>query len=305
MLKDQFKYLLVLLTGLLWVQGLQAQRTLEILSISGQYSHNSQYGGAGNPVIINGLINVKIPVVFQQGKTIWYNNISYLYAEVRNTPTPDPTAEPFRPLQGFIVQTGLVRQLDERHALQLLLAPRLMAGGNWSNADFQPGVIALFEKRHNPSLLMRYGVLYNQDLFGPMIIPLVYLYFQKGDSPWSIEGLLPINSKISYHFNPNISAGIKHFGLITSYPLEEGGYVERSSVDLSLFSQFRIHKGFHLELNAGYALSRDFAQYADDDQLDARISVLKLGQERQRLNPEYGDGFYAGLKLLYLVEIDD
>lgn len=286
----------------------KAQRSLEVLSISGQYSpQNEIENSAGNTNVFNGMVSAKIPVVFKNKKTIWYNNFTYLYSQLSTSMAPDQPDVLSMNLQGMILQTGLVQKLDKKHAVQILLAPRLMNGGSWQNADFQPGVIALFEKRFNNALLMRYGALYNQDLFGPMLIPLVYLYYQKDNSPWSFEGLLPIKSKIRYRVNPDLSVGFKHLGLVTSYPLPDNqpkSYLERKSIDLSLFTQYRLYKNIHLELNGGYALNRDYAQYASEDQLDMRIAIAEIGEERSQLNPTFRDGLFFGMRFVYQVLID-
>lgn len=308
MIPNKIKILMA--TGMLVMAQMSiGQRSLEILSVSGQFSPNNPVkDGPGSVDVVNGIVNLKIPVVFKNKKSIWYNDVTYLYSRLSCKGALDQQDALSLNPQGVILQTGLVQKLDEDHALQILLAPRIMSTGNWTQIQVQPGLIALFEKRYSSSLLMRYGALYNQDLFGPMLIPLVYLYYQKPGSPWSFEGLLPIKSKISYRFNQKFTAGFKHLGLVTSYPMGgdgQGSYLERKSIDLSLFGQYRIYKGFHVEFNAGYALNREYARYATDDQLDMRVAVAEFGEERTQLNPSFADGFFAGMRLIYLVDLED
>jgi hypothetical protein len=124
---------------------------------------------------------------------------------------------------------------------------------------------------------------------------------------WSLTGLFPIYGKLNYHASERFTAGVSHFGLITSFDLGEapGTYMERTSIDLSLFGQYKIAKNVYLEGRIGYALDRNYEQYPDEEKIDLRISILRIGDERNApLNATFADGLIANLRLSYSLPIE-
>ncbi len=101
----------------------------------------------------------------------------------------------------------------------------------------------MYEKTYHQGLKIGYGVLYNQEVSGPNITPLLNLDWKISER-WSVSGLLPISSKVKYKVNERLSLGIHHFGLLTTYQLGEeayqNDYIERRSIDLGLFVRYNI-----------------------------------------------------------------
>ena len=67
-----------------------------------------------------------------------------------------------------------MKRFENGTGFQLLLAPRFMTDFEDVNSkNWQFGGIALYEKRYHDKLLLRFGLLYNQEQFGPILTPLV------------------------------------------------------------------------------------------------------------------------------------
>ncbi len=305
-------WLSVLLTFILLCifQKSNAQQSIDIVTVSGQFSPQAPYIEVpGKASETTGLVNLKLPVVFKNKKTIWYTDLTYNYSSV--SPSVNFSDSIYSPIQlhGFILQTGWVQKLDDTRAIQLLFAPRLMSDfNNMDSRSFQLGAIGLFEKKFSDRLLMRFGAMYNQDLFSSMLVPLIYLDWQVGNSKWNISGLVPIYAKIGYRFNDRFTAGVAQFGLVTSYALGgegySGDYMERKSIDLTAFGRYRLAGNLHLEARVGYALARDYAQFAGDDKMDFRITVISIGDDRIRKNERFEDGLIANLRLVYNLPLE-
>jgi len=187
--------------------------------------------------------------------------------------------------------------------------PRFMTDfENVNGKNWQFGAIGLYEKRYHEKLMMRFGLLYNQELFGPILTPLVHIDWQFAPK-WSIVGMLPIYAKINYHASENLTMGFSHFGLTTTYRLGniayENDYIERSSIDLTLFLRQRIVGNIHIEGRFGYALSRKYEQYAEDQKLDLRIIIFNFGDNRIVKNTGFNDGLIANIRVVYNLPLTD
>jgi hypothetical protein len=300
--------LVVLLT--LITATLSAQSFIDILTIGGVVGVPSSYQEPlnGKATESNLLVNIKLPIKFNE-KTIWYNDFTYSGFNVTNDIDVRPT-EYLAALRmhGIILQTGIVQKINERNGFQLLAVPRYMSDFKGSDSkSWQLGAIALFEHRNHERLLTRYGVLYNQELFGPLLVPLFYLDWQLNDK-WSITGLVPINLKVSYKVNESLTAGFSHFGFITTYRLGQEefktDYIERNSIDEALFARWNTSGNIFLEVRVGYSLSRVYEQYSADDKMDLRLSIARFGDERTPSNVNFDNGMIASVRLVYSLPLN-
>ena len=278
-----------------------AQNSIDLFTIATQYGFPSDYeaplDGQGQETVYN--LNAKLPIPMGEND-VWYNNLSYYNFRVNSDgEIPEAMASPLN-LHAIILQTGLYHKFSEDKGFMLLLMPRLMSDFD-GGSSVQPGAIALYEKRFHDRLLMRFGVSYNQELFGPFFVPLVFLNWQFGDD-WSIEGLLPIYMKVKKQINENFSVGFHEFALVMTFPLNEennNDYIERNAIELSLFARHRVAGNVHAEVRAGYSLSRDYGQYADGQMVDWGIPTVRVNDERPLLNVPFNDGPFVSARLVY------
>jgi len=287
-----------------------AQESIDIITISGRYGFPRPYKSiySGNATESGLLINIKAPIPLNKTKTsLWYNNLTYTQASIRNDATlPADIASPIS-VYGFILQTGFMKRFANGTGFQLLFAPRFMTDFNDVNGkNWQFGGIALYEKRYSDKLLLRFGFLYNQELFGPILTPLLDIDWRLSDR-WSIIGLLPIYVKVNYHANENLTMGFSHFGLTTTYrlgnPAYVNDYIERSSIDLAIFLRQRISGNIHIEGRLGHTLNRKYAQYTEDQKLDLRLVIINFGDDRVQKNVNFKDGLIANIRLIYNLPI--
>lgn len=283
-----------------------AQESIDLITISGRYGipspYTSTYTGKATETGI--LINLRVPIPLNESKTsLWYNNLTYTQATINNDEImPADIANPIS-IHGFILQTGFMKRFDNGTGFQILFAPRFMTDFEDANGkNWQFGGIALYEKRYNDKLLFRFGLLYNQELFGPILTPLIDMDWRISDK-WSIVGLVPIYLKVNYHASDNMIVGISHFGLTTTYrlgnPAYVNDYIERTSIDLSLFLRQRIAGNIHIEGRLGHTLNRKYAQYTEDQKLDLRLIIFNFGDDRVQKNTNFQNGIIANIRLIY------
>lgn len=286
-----------------------SQSSLDLLTVSGRYGFSQQAGEpiAGNNSEIGSLINVKIPIVLSN-KLVWYSSVTYVSSYVKtDAELGVGIANPID-VAGIILQTGLVQTLNEKQKIQLFFAPRFMSDfENITKDNWQFGAVVLFENKYNKNLMLRFGALYNAEPFGPSLTPLLHVDW-KISSKWSILGMLPIYAKVNYKVNKNFTTGFSHFALITSYRLGnlayENDYIERSSIDLTLFARQRMFGNVFIEGRLGYAVGRSYAQYGQDQKVDFRLMIINFGDNRTAKNVMMKGGPIANLRLVYNLPLD-
>ncbi len=286
-----------------------SQQSIDLLTLSGRFGLPSTYEGnvKGRAVETGGLVNLRIPIVLDSSN-IWYSKLTYLNNSVVSSRTfNDTVANPII-VHGFILQTGWVKKLSKQRSVQLMFVPRLM--GDMKNVNvknLQFGAVALYEKRFNKKLKLKFGAMYNQEISGAFAIPLVDVDWQISGK-WSLSGLVPIFSKIKYTFSEKTSSGLGHFALITSYRLGDENYrneyIERTSIDAFAFVRQRIKGNIHIEGRVGYALGRIYDQYAEGETVDFRFSLFTWGNNRVIKNHSFEDGAFVNLRLIYNLPIN-
>jgi len=210
-------------------------------------------------------------------------------------------------IHGIVLRTGLVQKLAGDREIQILFVPRLMSDfKNINGNHFQFGGIVLYKKKFSDKLTMAFGAMYNQEFFGPYMVPLTDMDWLISDR-WSISGLLPIYSKIKYKINDRFNAGIFYSGLMTTYRLGnldyEDDYIERTSIDLTMFARYRIGGNLYVEGRFGHTLRRSYAQYEADQKVDFSMPLIGSRDDRVQKNVNFRDGLIAELRLVYSIPV--
>lgn len=287
-----------------------AQSSIDLFTLAGTYGVPSKYEKplTGKATEIGTLLNLKVPIVLSD-KTTWYNDFTHtLYSIKRNHNEQPEGMLTEMSLQAFIFQTGIVQKINDSNGFQLLLVPRYTTDFNGHNRkNWQLGAIGLYEHRFNPKLLMRFGALYNGELFGPLLVPLIYADWHISER-WSINGMFPISLKAGYKFNERLSGGYSHFGFITTYSINQpefnSDYIERNSIDETLFLRWKMIGNLHLETRIGYSLSRIYQQHSEDDKMDFRLSIFAFGDDRTQKNVNFSSGPIVSLRVVYNLPLD-
>lgn len=306
------KRILVLLLIIASVSFVNAQETLDVLTVSGHFGtpqpfeEESPYDGETTEK--GAMVNLVIPIVLNE-KQIWYNSVNYMQWNVNNNiDTPDNIANPIK-VHGLILRTGLIQKLSNENSIQVVFIPRLMTDFiNIDSKHFQFGGTFIYEKVYHERLKIGYGVLYNNEAFGTNLVPLVNLEWKISER-WSISGLLPIYSKIKYKVNEKLNVGLYHFGLVTSYRLGEeayqNDYIERRSIDLGLFARYNITGDVYVEGRYGYSFGRSYGQYDQNDKIDLALPLATIGDDRTQINESsnFSNGAYAHVRLVYAIKL--
>ena len=179
-----------------------SQQSIDLLTVTGRYAlaqdYELPYDAADVPKgqEYSGMVNLKLPIVLDSNN-IWFTNLTYMSNNVRvDGSLPDTMAHPLH-LHAMILQTGWIRKFSRGRSIQLLFIPRFTGDyKNVSSDNLQFGGIAMFEKRFNKKLKLKFGAMYNQEVAGPLLVPLLDIDWQMGGK-WSLTGLAPIYNKLN------------------------------------------------------------------------------------------------------------
>mgnify|MGYP003933264357 CR=1 FL=1 len=286
------------------------QDRLDLFTLSGNYgfptAYDSIYEGKGTETGF--MASMVAPAVLSE-KSVWYSSLNYFYWGVNNDEEmPQDIMNPIR-VHGFILRTGLIRELDNGRSFQLIFAPRFMTDfKNVSSDHIQLGGIVTYGKRYSEKLKLGFGALYNHEFFGPNLVPLIDLDWKLNDK-WTISGLFPVYGKVKYRFSDRLDGGWSHFGLVTTYRLGdsnyEGDYIDRRSIDETLYARYRLFGDFFLEGRMGYALGRSYTQYDADQKVDFTLPLISIGDDRVAKGASIHDGFIASLRVVYSISLED
>lgn len=306
----RYPYILVIL--LIAGISLQAQDrgTKDILSFSGRYGlpqeYKEVYSGKATEM---GALNALTAGFKLAPKTMFAINVNHFYFNVKDeAEMPAGIASPIV-INGIILRTGIIQQFNNGAKLQLLIAPRLMSDfQNLDGNSIQMGAVVSYQNDLSEKLNLGFGAIYNQEFFGPYMVPLFLLDWQVSDR-WYIEGMIPVTAKVHYRVSEGLDVGFSHFGLITSYYLGNeayaGDYMERQSIDLSLFARQRLFENFFIEGMAGRSFGRGYKQYAGDQTVKFAIPLVAFGDNRTVKNVTFNDGMIFTLKLIFNLTVPD
>ena len=303
-MRDFIIFLVILCVGL----SARSQESLDVLTLSGRYgfpqSYDSIYSSKAKE---QGFMAALVAPIKMNEKYIWYSSLNYFYFHVSND--DEAPAEIVNPIDihGIILRTGIYQKFSRDRAIQLFLVPRLMTDFHNINSNhFQLGALFLYEKKFRKDLKMGFGAMYNQEFFGPYLVPLVNIDWKISER-WSIVGLFPVYGKVNYKVSDKFTTGLSHFGLLTTYRMGdaayEGDYIERQSIDESLFARYRLFENIYLEGRLGYALGRSYAQYEEDQKVDFSLPLISFGDDRVQKNVSFHDGVIVSLRFVYNVRI--
>ena len=151
------------------------------------------------------------------------------------------------------------------------------------------------------------GALYNQEFFGPYLVP-VFDVNWKITSKLRLSGLLPVYGALYMEPSEKLQYGLHFIGITTSYrinePNYENYYVDRRSIDVSLFSKIHLFDNVFFTGRAGYSLSRDYGLFAEDDKITLGLPLVNIGDDRTRANDEFSGSPFVHLRLTYSIPVN-
>ncbi len=177
--------------------------------------------------------------------------------------------------------------------------------------DLQFGAFGLLKYKKNKNLNYKLGLYYNGELFGPLFVPLFGLYYLSPNKKFETNLTLPIAGDANYALKSWVKVGVNYFGLVRSYNLnapydgDPNVYLAKTTNEVFGYLQFHFGKSVLLQTKVGYSIGRNYSVYDDADKISWALSAIKLGDEREALNPEFENGMVVRLNLIYRFHLEE
>ncbi len=199
------------------------------------------------------------------------------------------------------LQLGYIANFG-RYNITAVALPKISSDfADITHRSFQMGGLLVFSVKHSDNFKLKYGCYYNQEFFGPLIVPIIGLDW-KVNEKFRIFGNLPITATGEYTFSNRFSAGVFFNANTASYLYDKQRlYIHKSSQELSAYGDLYVTKNLVFQTKLGYTIGRKFELFNLADKIDAKL-ITTFGDNRTLLNPNLiKDGFIAEVKLIFRV----
>jgi len=204
------------------------------------------------------------------------------------------------------LKAGFNKKHSEKWSGTYMLLPKLSSDlKKITEKDFQLGALILMKYTKKENLKYNLGAYYNQELFGPFIVPLFGLYYKSPNKKFETNITLPIWADMNYNMVNWLTIGTNFVAGVRSYNLSENNsYVVKKTNEVFGYLQFNISKSLLIQTKTGYSIGRSYRVYNSGDKTDLGISAFRFGDNRTILNPDFKDGLIFRIRLLYRFNIE-
>lgn len=210
-----------------------------------------------------------------------------------------------------ILRLGMNIKHNDKWDGTYLLMPRISSDDmGFDSRDFQLGGLLLWKYTKNKNYKYKLGLYYNGEIESPFMLPLFGMYYLSDNRKFEMNLTLPVTADFNYKWNDWFATGLEFYAMSNSYAIHnpifqsDNEYLNREIQNLSVYTQFSINKSFVLQAKVGTSIGRDFRVHKDGEDIDFRLPLVYFGDNREQLNPKYGDGLIFNLTARYRYFLD-
>lgn len=241
--------------------------------------------------------DITLPIVLDSTKTLL---IGILFEQINlvNEPSGQSTFYTINP------KIGLNYKHSEKVTGTYVFLPKIASDlqNRINQKHFQFGGIALFNIKKSELFKYRVGAYYNQELFGPFVVPLLGFYYQSKNKKLEANFILPVSADLNYEVTKNVKAGLNFNAIVKSFYASDfnNNYITKTTNELFGYLQFNFPSyRILIEPQVGYSVGRSYRIYNTDDKLDFKLSAFKFGSDQKPLNYDFKDGLIFKIRLVY------
>ena len=245
--------------------------------------------------------DITLPIVLKN-ENVFITGITAEQIHLKLHPSASKTS-----ISSVALKLGYQINHSEKVSGTYMILPKLASDfKNIGANDFQIGGLALYKIKKSSSFKYHAGAYYNNELFGPFLVPLLGFYYKSENKKLEANFTLPIWADINYSLTNWMNIGTNFSAIVRSYHLSQSNaYVVKKSNDIFGYLQFNFKKNFILQTKIGYSIGRSYKAYTNEDKTDFGLSAFRFGDNRNVLNPTFEDGMILRIRLLYRFHINE
>lgn len=200
--------------------------------------------------------------------------------------------------------------LNERYSATIVALPKLASDfSEQTPSNFQIGIMAFVKRKMHDRFNYRYGFYYNQERFGPFLVPIFGLYYRSMSGKFETTLMLPIQADASYEVAPHLRLGLYYNGQVRSYYFTDknsynrGMYLQKISNELYSYARWQITDKFSLVARVGQTFGRKFKVLDNNEKVSFGMPLLYIGDQRKQLNTNFNDGLLYQLGIVWRVSV--
>ena len=250
--------------------------------------------------------DAKLPIVIDD------NNVVIVGLEYQHTTinANDPLFWNYR-FSSSMLQLGWEHKWNDKSKMLFMAIPRF--NSNYTDVDishFQIGGIALGTTKRSENFDWKYGLYYNGELFGPMIVP-IFGFNWKINEKLRLKLAAPLNFEFAYMPSERLRTGVRFDGVNASYKYHttfSSGYIDKADNNIWAFGEFNFGANVWFHLKAGYSIIRKYRYFAEGDKMGLKLGPVNVGDTRFWGSPLdnpvfFKNGFSFEARLIYRLPI--
>jgi hypothetical protein len=282
-----------------------SQNYVDLLKVSASTTPNNTFDSSDVKTRINDLlVDLTVPVKINEGFSVL---TGVIYEDLQTKLFADGIVKNFG---STTVKLGFNKQLTEKWSTTVIALPKIASDYNsFNQKDFQVGGIALFKYKKRDNLNFKTGLYYNSELFGPLFVPMLGLYYQSPNKKLEVNIMLPLQADVNYQVLPFMNVGCNFNGQIRSYHLNHisdanpNTYVTKSTNELFAYVKFNVTKSICLQTKLGQSFGRSYKVYDEADKVSFGLPATFIGDKRQQLNSNFSNGMIFQVTFLYRLNL--
>ncbi len=262
-------------------------------------------------------VDVKLPIPINE-KNVFIAALEYQQNQTVTQTTVDIAnfKAPEFQFASSALQLGVEHKWNSRSKMLFMAIGRLSTDyNNINKSHFQLGGLALGTTVRSTQFEWKYGVYYNTEFFGAMVVPLAGFNWAITEK-WRLKTLIPINLELSYHPNTWFNGGLRFDGVNGSYRMEkkplwlletnaESPYLDKADNNVWLFTEFNLGKNVWFHLKAGHSVLRKYRFYDADEKLALKLGPVNIGNGRYPSINQIENGWSFECRFLYRLPLQN
>jgi hypothetical protein len=283
-----------------------SQNYVDLLKVSASTTPENTFDSSATKTRINDiLVDLTVPVKINDGFSVL---TGVIYEQMQTKLFADGIVKNFG---STTVKLGFNKQLTEKWSTTVVALPKIASDYNSFNSkDFQLGGIALFKYKKRDNLNFKTGLYYNSEIFGPLFVPMLGMYYQSPNKKFEANIMLPLQADVNYQILPFMNVGVNFNGQVRTYHLNNltdanpNAYVAKATNELFAYLKFNVTKSISIQTKVGQSFGRSYKVYDYNDRVDFGLPATLIGQKPTQLNSNFSNGLIFQATLVYRLSLE-